>query len=95
MIQLSKYWNFDNKDDAYIVSENKSFYESKLLRLNCDKAYSNLNWRANLDFKNTVKFTSEWYFNYYKKNSNIYEITLKQIDEYENIGKEKALIWTV
>lgn len=95
LIDLSRYWNLENKNDAYKITGNITFHESKLLKLNCDKAYFYLNWKANLNYKDTVKFTSEWYYDFYKTNKKIHEKTLEQIAVYENMGKEKALRWTV
>ena len=94
IIDLSKYWGFENRNDAYKITNNEVFHEAKLLKLNCDKALSKLKWNANLDYKDTVKFTSEWYYNFYKKDKKIFDKTFEQIAEYENKAKEKALKWT-
>ena len=91
---LSKYWKIENKNKAYKIVENITFNESKLLKLNCDKANSLLNWKANLNYKETVKFTSEWYYDFYNTDKNIYEKTSEQISNYELIGKKQSLKWT-
>jgi CDP-glucose 4,6-dehydratase len=90
---LSNYWHF--KDSPYTVSENINFHEAELLKLNCDKALSYLYWYAALDYDQTIKFTSEWYYSYYKNGSEMLEKTIHQISEYEKIARSKALIWTV
>jgi CDP-glucose 4,6-dehydratase len=92
--KLSEYWNFKNSKDAYKVNDNIPFYEAKLLKLNCDKAFFYLNWHANLEFKDTIKLTSEWYYDFYKSKKKIFDKTIDQIIEYENIAKKKALKWT-
>ena len=94
LIDLSRYWDFKDVNDAYKVTANIPFHEAELLKLNCDKALSHLKWKANLNYKDTVKFTSEWYYDYYKKDKKIFEKTLNQITDYENMAKEKALKWT-
>jgi len=94
IIDLSKYWNFENKNDVYKKSNNTIFHEAKLLKLNCNKALLKLKWKANLSYKDTVKFTSEWYYDFYKKNKKILDKTFEQITEYENKAKEKNLKWT-
>ncbi len=94
IVDLSKYWNVEDKFRAYRITNNPIFHEAKLLKLNCDKAFSFLKWKANLDYEDTVKFTSEWYFDFYKKNKKILEKTLNQITEYENKAKAKSLKWT-
>jgi len=91
LIELSKYWDLK---DIFKINENIHFHEAKLLKLNCDKAFSCLNWQANLNFKETIKFTSEWYYDFYKTDKKILNKTLEQITEYENIAKEKNLKWT-
>ena len=94
LIDLSKYWVFKNPKDAYIVTDNIPFHEAGLLKLNCDKALFYLKWQANLDYKDTIKFTSEWYYDFYKTNQNMLDKTLSQIEEYENMAKEKGLLWS-
>ncbi|MCD4756708.1 MAG: CDP-glucose 4,6-dehydratase [Arcobacteraceae bacterium] len=94
LIDLSKYWDFVNVNDAYKVTGNIPFHEAGLLKLNCDKALFYFKWQANLEYKDTIRFTGEWYYNYYKTDKNIYDITIKQIREYETLAQEKGLIWT-
>jgi CDP-glucose 4,6-dehydratase len=95
LIDLSKYWDFKSVDDAYKVTGNIPFHEASLLKLNCDKALFHFKWQANMEYKNTVRFTSDWYYDFYNnKEKNILDKTLEQITEYENMGKEKGLLWT-
>jgi CDP-glucose 4,6-dehydratase len=94
IIDLSKYWGFENIHNAYKITNNAIFHEAKLLKLNCDKALSKLEWNGNLNYKDTVKFTSEWYYDFYKKDKKIFDKTFEQIAEYENKAKEKSLKWT-
>lgn len=91
---LSKYWHFQNIDDAFNITDNIPFHEAGLLKLNCDKALFYLKWQANLEYKDTIRFTSEWYYDFYNSNSNILNKTLEQISEYENMAKDKELNWT-
>ena len=91
---LSKYWYFKNTDDAFSVTDNIPFHEAGLLKLNCDKALFFMKWQANLEYRDTIKFTSEWYYDFYNSDKNIFNKTLEQISEYENMAKEKELNWT-
>lgn len=93
LIDLSKYWDFKDVNDAYKVTGNIPFHEAGLLKLNCDKALFYLKWQANLEYKDTIKFTSEWYYDFYKSKKNMLDKTLEQILEYENMAKEKGLKW--
>ena len=94
LIDLSKYWNFKDVSNAYKVTGNIPFHEAGLLKLNCDKALFYLKWQANLEYKDTIKFTSEWYYDFYNTDKNILNKTLEQIEEYENMAKDKGLKWT-
>jgi CDP-glucose 4,6-dehydratase len=91
---LSKYWHFDNTSEAFTVTDNTPFHEVSLLKLNCDKALFFMKWQANMDYKDTIKFTSEWYYDYYKSNVDMTLKTLRQIAEYEGMAREKGLNWT-
>lgn len=91
---LSKYWHFDNSSDAYTVIDNIPFHEAGLLKLNCDKSLSLLKWQPTLDYQDTIRLTSEWYYDHYKNNSDMMIKTIKQISEYEQIAKSKSLKWT-
>ena len=94
LMDLSKYWEFKNKREVFTVVDRIPFHEAGLLKLNCDKALFHLNWEANLGYEDTIKFTSEWYYKYYRKNVNMYDLTLKQISEYEKTAQERNLAWT-
>ena len=80
-------------NDAFKANGNIPFHEARLLKLNCDKALFYLKWQANLDYKDTIKFTSQWYYDFYNTDKNILDKTLEQIVEYENIAREKGLKW--
>lgn len=94
LIDLSKYWHYKDSKDAYEVTANIPFHEAGLLKLNCDKALGYLNWQATLDYKDTIKFTSEWYYDFYKTSNDMYKKTIEQITEYENLAKKRELVWT-
>ncbi len=82
--KLSESWSSSKWE---IAKNEKTFYESKLLKLNCDKALSLINWKPTLDFENTMRFTSEWYYNFYEeKDIDIYEKCCRQIKEFSNIN---------
>jgi CDP-glucose 4,6-dehydratase len=68
--------------------ENNKSYEANLLQLNCEKALRELTWNSNLDFKQTSKWTAEWYHAYYKESpSNAFEVTLTQIYKYMELSE--------
>ena len=90
--------NKDNKSVLNVVKEmknswkavswnikkiKKAEYESKLLKLNSNKAKLKLNWVTNLNFKETIKMTTDWYKNFYEKKENNFEFSIKQIFYYQ------------
>ncbi|MGE6568334.1 CDP-glucose 4,6-dehydratase [Shewanella vesiculosa] len=90
---LSEHWDFKNVTDAYTVTDNIPFHEAGLLKLNCDKALFHLKWEANLYYNECVKLVSEWYYSFYKKEVDMFEFTMKQIQCYENSAVNRNLTW--
>lgn len=70
-------------------------YESGLLKLNCDKALHQLNWRAVMDFEETIQMTVDWYKTYYKTPDIIFDLTISQIEQYCSLAKDKKLFWAL
>lgn len=91
---LSKYWNYDNVDKAFTITDNIPFHEAGLLKLNCDKALFYLKWQASLEYKDTIRLTSQWYYHYYNTKEDLLNKTLEQIKEYEIIAQHKGFLWT-
>ena len=88
---LSTYWEEETRYTTITqVSRGK---ESKLLKLNCDKALELLSWSTVLDFTDTVKMTVDWYRNYYLSLSASYDFTGEQIRLYEKLAVERELAW--
>lgn len=92
--KLKESWVKSKKKQYINFRKNNTFYESKLLKLNCDKALYYLNWKPALNFNQTVKLTGDWYNNYYNKKINMYDFTLQQIINFEKIATNKNLKWT-
>lgn len=91
---LSMYWHFKDVSEAFTVTDNIPFHEAGLLKLNCDKALFQLKWQANLEYNNTIRFTSTWYYDFYKTDKDMMKKTLEQIQEYETLAVERELLWT-
>jgi CDP-glucose 4,6-dehydratase len=92
--EMKKSWNMIQWND---VSDNNNVYEAGLLKLNCDKALSNLNWRSSLSFEETIKMTVEWYKEYYLNkinNQSMYDFTINQILTYIQIADQSGSTWT-
>ena len=90
--EMSKYWDLVKWTE--LSKDPMKFYESGLLKLNCDKALIDLEWQPTLNFDETVRFTIEWYRNYYKNQlKSVYDFTLRQIQEYMDKAKLRDINW--
>jgi CDP-glucose 4,6-dehydratase len=70
--------------------------EAGLLKLNCDKALASLQWRATLDFDETVQMTADWYRRFYENNGpSMLETTRRQIAEYVARAQERKIAWAI
>jgi len=68
-------------------------HEANLLKLSCDKALFYLNWRAVLEFPDTVEFTVDWYKNWHTTRKDIYTYTVSQIEKYSKLAQTKGVPW--
>ena len=93
LVDLLRHWDIAT-EAGFIITDNMPFHEASLLKLNCDKALSYLKWQATLGYTDTIKLTSEWYYNFYNDGVNNLTKTLIQIGEYESLAKERGLFWT-
>jgi CDP-glucose 4,6-dehydratase len=86
-----------NVDDLVKVTDTIPFHEAGLLKLNCDKALSYLNWHATLDYEKMIEFIGDWYTAYYRqeKNLDMFALTLQQIKEYELEASKIKLKWAI
>jgi CDP-glucose 4,6-dehydratase len=76
--------------------EENSFKESALLKLCCDKAYNNLQWKPVLSFEETILYTALWYSKYYEKGTeNMKKISLSQIETYVAKAERAGLPWVL
>lgn len=91
---LSSLWGHEHSSQAYKITDNIPFHEAGLLKLNCDKALFLLNWEATLDYKECVRFVSDWYINYYQGNDDLYTFTVEQIKAYQKIASNNKYSWS-
>jgi len=90
--EMSKYWDKVKWSD--ISGEENILQEAGLLKLNCDKALSDLKWKSTLEFEETIKMTVDWYKYYYQnKNRSMYNFTISQIIKYLEIAKSRNIAW--
>ncbi len=89
--EMSKSWV---KVNWKLINEKEGFHESALLKLNCDKALYFLDWQSCLSFKETMKFTVNWYKNFFEESTNVFEFSNYQIEEYTNLAKMRGIDWS-
>ena len=88
--EMSKYW----EKVKWQTNNASNFEESGLLKLNCDKALSQLSWEPVWNFNDTIYQTVSWYKNFYENKEDILETSLSQISAYTNSAILKKLPWT-
>lgn len=92
LLDISSFWNLKQKP-FYLAKELSVFHEAGLLKLNCDKALFYLKWLPTLNYRKLIEFTGSWYYNFYNNKIDMLEFTFKQIEEYEDIAKNKGIEW--
>ncbi len=80
---MQKYW----KKVSWKIDfkSSKKFYESNLLKLNCNKSKKQLKWKSILSFNETINMVSSWYQKYYSKKDDMYKVSFNQIQSYEKL----------
>jgi CDP-glucose 4,6-dehydratase len=89
--EMSNHW--ENVLWKKISKSKKSFYESNLLRLNCNKAKKILKWKSVLNFNENIKMVANWYSTFYKNSKNIESVTREQIKIYQTLAIKRGLNW--
>jgi len=89
---MANYWDKVLWED--VSAQYGGPHESGLLKLNCDKALFHLGWQAVWGFEETVRETALWYKQYYANETiSIANFSVKQIETYIAMAKEKGLAW--
>jgi len=88
--EMSRHWQ---KVKWEINEAKDSLHESNLLKLDCDKAVSLLNWTSVLDFKETVEYTASWYNKFYSDNALKSDLTNMQIQSFMSKMETKKFNW--
>ena len=69
-------------------------YEAKLLKLNCEKANKQLNWRPILNFEETIKMTVEWYKAFYSSEE-MFSFSISQIKQFSELSNKRGSNWII
>ena len=81
--EMSKHW--ENVNWTFTQKGENSKLEAGLLKLCCDKAFNDLNWKPRLNFNQTIELTIDWYKTYYENPKMASVKTLEQINYFENL----------
>ena len=89
VIQVLRYFRQSWEKCKWKIAKHKSLEkESKLLKLNSNKAKKILKWKTNLNLRETLEMTLSWYRSYYINKEDMYKISINQINDYlKNIKK--------
>jgi CDP-glucose 4,6-dehydratase len=68
-------------------------HEATLLKLSCDKALFHLNWRAVLQFPETVALTVDWYRTWHEGQQDLHTYTVDQIEHYCQAAQARGAPW--
>jgi CDP-glucose 4,6-dehydratase len=83
VIDVVKKLNFYWVNLNWIIKKDKNkIKETKILRLNSQKAFKILKWKTMLSFQETIEYTALWYKNFYLLPNKIINLYYSQIDEY-------------
>ena len=68
-------------------------HEATLLKLSCDKSLYHLNWRAVMQFPETVAFTVDWYRTWHDGKQDMHVYAIDQINRYCQLALSRGLPW--
>lgn len=66
-----------------VIHKKDDLHEANLLMLNIDKARQMLGWIPTYTADEVIAKTIEWYKHFYQKDLDMYELTIRQIEEFE------------
>lgn len=69
-------------------------HEASLLKLNCDKAFSRLPWRATFTFAEAARITAEWYKVFYESPAKVAACTAQHIDYFTDLARDRRQSWS-
>ena len=76
-----------------IAAADQAGREAVLLKLSCDKALHRLDWRAVLQFPETVSLTIDWYRTWHERDEDLHQFTTDQIEHYTRLARSAGLAW--
>ena len=81
---------WDKINYRFLDDKSLKLHESKLLKLDCSKAFNILKWKPVWDIDTAIEKTVNWYKAFYEKNK---ILTSEDLESYINDAKKKNLGW--
>ena len=91
VLDLVKYLTDEWKGNYEIHKNEDKIHEAGMLQLDCSKAYYKLGWKSLLTVQDALKYTIEWYKEYYEKKEDPYSLCIQQIENYSHIAEERIM----
>jgi CDP-glucose 4,6-dehydratase len=87
-------WGSGNWQDT---SDPAAVHEAATLKLCCDKALTLLDWHNTLSIDQSIILAAEWYKEFYRKpkQPDMYELCIRQIQQYSEQAKAGRASWTM
>jgi len=91
---MSASWPFKKQHEKFVAHVGTTIPEAGLLKLNCDKAQTQLGWKPALLFSEAAAMTADWYYAYYQNGiGGMYDLTLSQLWAYSEKAQVRGLKW--
>lgn len=84
---MLKVWG---RPDWRVEIGSSPLHEAQLLRLDISKAVARLGWKPRLDIGQTLQWTAQWYQTFYAGGTDPWELTCRQIAEFEALRAPAA-----
>jgi CDP-glucose 4,6-dehydratase len=81
------------RGESIVQSDSRSQHETGLLRLSCDKAMIRLGWQPLWTTSTAIDHTADWYRGVLLEDRDAQELSLQQIDAYQQAGAERSVWW--
>ena len=82
--EVLKHWEGNWED----ISNENDFYESKILKLNVEKSYDQLEWEPSWSFSEAVSKTTLWYRDEFQGILSPYELCMKDIKSFKKNSRK-------
>lgn len=91
--KILKLWGEGSWQAVADPQDNKK--ETHCLKLNCEKALQQLQWRPLWDEEKAIAETVNWYRQFYQKRSSAYDLSLSQLQQYKQEASRQNILWAM